>query len=72
MMSTITIKISGMHCPSCSMLLEMGLGELPGVDSARVHHAAGVATVCFDPADIDLERIIEEIRSAGYEAEIEA
>lgn len=41
-MNTISIKTTGMHCPSCSMLIEMDVGELPGVEAVRAAHADGV------------------------------
>ena len=71
-MKTTTIKTSGMHCPSCSMLIEMNVSDLPGIDSVNASHADGVTTVSYDPAKVDATRIAEEIRSAGYEAEIVA
>jgi copper chaperone CopZ len=52
------------------MLIEMNVGDLPGVDSVKANHGDGVTTVSFDPAKVDAARIADEIRSAGYEAEI--
>jgi copper chaperone CopZ len=71
-MTTINIKTTGTHCPSCSMLIEMNVGDLPGVSEVRASHADGVATVTFDPSAVDAEAIAEEIRKAGYGAEIQA
>ena len=71
-MNTTTIKTSGMHCPSCSMLIELNVSDLPGIDSVKASHSDGVTTVSYDPSKVDPSRIAEEIRSAGYEAEIVA
>jgi len=71
-MSTIDIKTTGTHCPSCSMLIEMNVSDLPGVSEVRASHADGVAKVTYDPSAIDAETIAEEIRKAGYGAEVQA
>jgi copper chaperone CopZ len=71
-MKTTTIQTSGMHCPSCAMLIEMNVSDLPGVDSVKASHGDGLTTVSFDPAKVDAARIAEEIRAAGYEAKIVA
>jgi len=71
-MNTIEIKTTGTHCSSCSMLIEMNVSDLPGVSEVRASHADGVATVTFDPSAVDAEAIAEEIRKAGYGAEIQA
>lgn len=69
---TKQLKTSGMHCRSCSMLIQMEVGELEGVSEVVADSAAGTTTVTFDDAAVSTERIIETIRSAGYEAEVEA
>jgi copper chaperone CopZ len=71
-MDTITIKTTGTHCPSCSMLIEMNVGELPGVSAVRASHADGTAEVSYDPAVTDVETIVQTIREAGYGAEVPA
>lgn len=69
-MNTISIKTTGMHCPSCSMLIEMDVGELPGVEAVRAAHADGVTEVTYDPELVDPETIAQTIRQAGYGAEL--
>jgi copper chaperone CopZ len=68
--STVKIKTTGMHCPSCSMLIQMTVGELDGVESVSSDHRTGETDVTFDPAKVDADRIVEEIRRAGYGAEV--
>ncbi|MDE1798528.1 MAG: cation transporter [Candidatus Micrarchaeota archaeon] len=43
------LKVSGMHCSSCEMLIADALGEIPGVKSARADAKSG--RVSFDAAD---------------------
>ena len=69
-MKTINVKTTGMHCPSCSMLIELNLGDLPGVEVVKASNADSLTTVTYDEASIDSQAIVEEIRNAGYEAEI--
>ena len=54
------------------MLIEMNVGDLPGVDSVRASMADGMTSVTFDEARLSAEAIAEEIRNSGYEAEIVA
>ncbi len=67
---TIKVRTSGTHCQSCSMLIEMNVGDLDGVSEVRADHASGVATVTFDPDKVDATRIVAEIQAAGYGAEL--
>jgi Cu+-exporting ATPase len=69
-MTTITLKTSGMHCPSCSMLIEMNVSDLPGVQSVKASHADGTTVVTYDQSQVDAGRIESEIRAAGYDVEI--
>ena len=71
-MKTVTFKTSGMHCPSCSMLIEMTLTELPGVVEAKADQARGTTVVTYDPSVLDTTAIAEAIRSTGYGAELAA
>ena len=71
-MESVDVATSGMHCGSCSMLIEMDVSELDGVASVRADHATGVTHVEFDPAKVSTEQIVATIRGAGYEAEVPA
>jgi copper chaperone CopZ len=66
---TVTLPTSGMHCRSCSMLIEMNVGDLPGVTAVTADSADGTTVVTFDPAATDVDTIVAEIRKAGYDAE---
>jgi len=58
-----------MHCNSCSMLVSDALKDMGGVKSANVSYEKGEAVVEFDEKMVDSERIIKEIKKAGYKAE---
>jgi copper chaperone CopZ len=67
-MATIDLKTGGMHCSSCSMLIDMTVGDLPGVQSAESDYAKGKTRVEYDPKQISPEDIITAIEQAGYTA----
>jgi len=68
-MTTITLKTTGMHCPSCPMLIELSLRDLPGVGEVEVSAARSQTVVTYDESVIAPEAIINEMRNAGYGAE---
>lgn len=69
-MSRVQLKTTGMHCMSCSMLIQMNVGDLDGVDSVTADLASGMTDVDFDDTKVDVQTIIDEIVRAGYGAEV--
>jgi copper chaperone CopZ len=68
-MASIDLKTGGMHCASCSMLIEMTVGDLPGVTAAKSDYVSGATHVEYDPAQVSVEDIVNAIVEAGYTAE---
>ena len=65
--ASYTVPIEGMTCASCVGRVERALAASPGVVSATVNFASREAHL--EVADRDaLDRAIEAVRSAGYEA----
>ena len=59
-----TIYVKGMHCPSCSFIIE---GELEDIGvSARADYPKGIVTVTFDPEKHPEKTIFAAIEKAGY------
>lgn len=58
------LKINGMHCKSCSMLIKSEL-EDAGVKS-DINYESGKAEIEFDESKISLEKIKTIIKRAGY------
>jgi copper chaperone CopZ len=71
-MATARFKTTGMHCPSCTMLIEMNVGELTGVLAVRSELASGTTEVVYDEAAVSASIIEQTIREAGYGAELVA
>ena len=64
--------MGGMHCRSCSMLVDMTLQDLDGVQSSTTDLGTGVSTVTLDPAVVTVDDLIAAVRAVGYEAEAAA
>ncbi|MHB8903553.1 MAG: urease accessory protein UreH domain-containing protein [Patescibacteria group bacterium] len=65
-----TIKIKGMHCNSCSRLIEDDLKDR--VDSVSASYSKGEAKVDFNESKISQKEIEEKIKKLGYEIETES
>lgn len=72
MAAPVTSKFTttGMHCHSCSMLIQMSVGDLPGVADVSADPAGGVTVVTYDPESVSPDDIVAEIVKAGYGAEL--
>jgi copper chaperone CopZ len=71
-MASIDLNAGGMHCSSCSMLIEMTVSDLAGVSSASADYVNGTAHVEYDPSIISVDQIVAAIRDAGYSADVAA
>ncbi len=64
----VSLAVGGMTCGACAARVERALNGLEGV-VARVNYATERATIAL-PADVSVQRLIEEVTSAGYTAEL--
>ncbi|MGC8638917.1 MAG: heavy metal translocating P-type ATPase [Isosphaeraceae bacterium] len=62
------LSIGGMHCASCVARVENALAAVPGVRDARVNLATERATVVVEADRVNLDRLIESVGKAGYNA----
>ncbi|UQE76801.1 cadmium-translocating P-type ATPase [Gordonia sp. PP30] len=69
-MTTLELDIDGMTCASCANRIERKLNKLDGI-SATVNYATEKAAVEM-PDGYDPDRLISEVRSAGYSATLPA
>lgn len=67
-MTKTVFRISGMHCSSCAMLIDLELADLPGVADAKTNYARATTEVTFDPGKVSLDTIVATIRAVGYTA----
>lgn len=62
------LAVPGMHCAGCMSKIERGLGEMPGIASARVNLSARMVTVEHDAA-LDTRALVEALGQIGFEAQ---
>jgi copper chaperone CopZ len=65
-MKKMELKVKGMHCHSCEMLVSDELGEIAGVKKAAADHAKGLVTLEADD-NVDTAKIKSKIKELGYE-----
>ncbi len=70
-MSQVTSRFatSGMHCSSCSLLVDLTLSEIEGVVESKTDHANGLSVVVYDDAVVTPAQLIAAVQSVGYEAD---
>ena len=67
--ATLILEVGGMHCPSCGLLIDETVEELPGVASSATDVRAGRTVVCpSDDATLDASTVINAIAELGYTA----
>lgn len=64
-----TLRVTGMWCASCALVVEDALLGLPGVLDAEVSYAAALTRVTWDPSTTDRDAIIARVAVLGYDAE---
>ncbi len=66
--ATVELSVTGMHCGSCSALIEEVLLENPAVVRATVDLEAAQASIVFHPDQVGVYDLCGVIAEAGYEA----
>ncbi|MEI7695365.1 MAG: cation transporter [Chlorobium sp.] len=60
------IKVSGMSCGGCQLLVKEALEELNGVSQAEASFRDGLVTVDYDPEAINMAAITAVIEEQGF------
>ncbi len=68
-MTELQLKVDGMHCASCALLIEEELEELDGVAEAKASFRRQRARVVLDDARV-VPAILEKIGELGYRARV--
>lgn len=69
-MQTQTYRVKGMHCASCSSVIEKTFKKIPGVQSAEVNYGTEKAKVSFDPTQMNPLKLSEHIEPLGYSLDV--
>ena len=65
---TITLRIYGMTCSSCTSTVETELGALPGVTSVAVSLATETCQITYDRAHIGIRDMVDRVEELGFDA----
>lgn len=65
-MPTETYRIKGMHCASCSSLIEKTFKKVEGVQSVEVNYGTEKAKISFDPSKTNPQALSKHIEPLGY------
>ncbi|MBI3421184.1 MAG: heavy metal translocating P-type ATPase [Candidatus Sungbacteria bacterium] len=66
-MTKLVLKVKGMHCASCSTLIDKLVGKEPGVAMVKTNYGAEKTALEFDEQKISLLRIDEILHKLGYD-----
>jgi copper chaperone len=64
-----TLKVKGMHCKSCDILVEDSLSDLEGLQNSKSNHQEDFVEVEFDESKVNIDQIKKVIIDEGYEVE---
>ena len=66
-MAHYTLKVKGMHCASCSTLIDKLVGQEPGVTQIKTSYGAERTIIDFDESKTSLAKIDVLINKLGYD-----
>ncbi|MBL7054680.1 copper-translocating P-type ATPase [Candidatus Woesearchaeota archaeon] len=69
-MKKADIEITGMHCASCSTIIDRALNKVEGVKNTNVNLTTNKATIEFDESKTDEATLVNTIKNKGYDAKI--
>ncbi|MFH1065472.1 MAG: heavy-metal-associated domain-containing protein [Nanoarchaeota archaeon] len=68
-MKNIKLKVNGMHCQSCGILIKDVLEETEGIFTASADLKKKKVSVLFNDEKISTEQIRKKIEELGYKSE---
>lgn len=66
-MEKTKLKLSGLHCTSCAVNIDLTVEDIPGVKNSDTNYAKSESEVTFDPAQTDIKAIKNAIHNLGYQ-----
>jgi copper chaperone CopZ len=68
---TLTLRIEGMTCESCSAVVRKAIKDVRGVQSVKVDYASKEAAISTEPCcPAPVEAVLRALEEAGYRAEV--
>lgn len=71
-MHTQTYKVKGMHCASCSSVIEKTFKKVEGVHSVEVNYGTEKTKISFDPSKTNPHDLSKHIEPLGYSLDVPA
>ena len=65
-MHTQTYNVKGMHCASCSAIIEKTLKKVDGVQNVEANFGTETAKLFFDESKTNLQALSKKIEPLGY------
>ena len=66
----LTFTVTGMHCVSCTLLIDDSLEQLPGVLASSTNLRKNICQVTFDPKVISQQTLLDQVTELGYVASV--
>jgi copper chaperone CopZ len=67
-LETVSLNLSGLHCTSCAVNIDLTLEDTPGIHNSSTDYAKSVSKITFDPQKTNLKSIKKVISNLGYQA----
>ena len=67
MTKRIVLKIDGMECPNCAMILESIEDTLAGIKKAEASYRKAELIVEFNESELSIDMIKDAVKHLGYE-----
>jgi P-type Cu+ transporter len=68
--ATTTVAIEGMTCGACTSAVERAFTDMPGLVHFNISLLAERAVISHEPSKLPIEKIIEAIEDAGFDAKL--
>ena len=66
-MTKVVLKVKGMHCASCSILIDKLVIKQPGVILVKTSYGSEKTAIEFDESKTTLEKIDKFVNQLGYD-----
>jgi copper chaperone CopZ len=66
-LETVNLKLTGLHCSSCAVNIDLTLEDIPGVKNSSTNYAQSTSKVTFYSTKTDIDSIKKTIHNLGYQ-----
>jgi len=66
-MEKTVLKLSGLHCTSCAVNIDLTIEDIPGVKNSCTNYAKSESKITFNPSETSLDSIKNAIHNLGYQ-----